>query len=37
MSALGKPAIEGDFDQNGQVDTSSDAQRIVAALHAQLN
>jgi outer membrane protein assembly factor BamC len=25
------------LDQNGQVDTSSDAQRIVAALHAQLN
>ncbi|WP_233863108.1 outer membrane protein assembly factor BamC [Paraburkholderia adhaesiva] len=25
------------LDHNGQVDTSSDAQRIVAALHAQLN
>lgn len=24
-------------DQNGQIDTSSDAQRIVSALHAQLN
>lgn len=25
------------LDQNGQIDTSSDAQRIVTALHAQLN
>jgi hypothetical protein len=24
-------------DQNGQIDTSSDAQSIVSALHSQLN